>query len=85
MSSVRKLYIDSRHCEGSPSDFTFQLPQAVATDNTLGIVLSQLSMPNALNTVMANFNDMLYFGVDLVNMPGISQGTTTASSCGRRT
>ena len=58
--SVRKLYIDSRHCEGTPSDFTFQLPQAVSTDNTLGILLSQLSMPNAFNTVMANFNDMLY-------------------------
>ena len=74
MSSVRKLYIDSRHCEGTPSDFTFQLPQAVATDNTMGIVLSQLSMPSAFNTVMANFNDMLYFGLDLVNMPGIFAG-----------
>ena len=70
-SSVRKLYIDSRHCEGSPSDFTFQLPQAVSTDNTLGIVLSQLSMPNAFNTVMANFNDMLYFALDLQDQLGL--------------
>ena len=46
-SAVRKLYIDSRHCEGTPSDFTFQLPQGISTDNTLGIVLSRLSMPNA--------------------------------------
>ena len=70
-STVRKLYMDSRHCDGTPSDFTFQLPQGISTDNTMGIVLSQLSMPNAFNTVMADFNDMLYFGVDLVNVPGI--------------
>ena len=73
-STVRKLYIDSRHCDGTPSDFTFQLPQGVPTDNTMGIVLSQLSMPNAFNTVMADFNDMLYFGMDLVNVPGIFAG-----------
>ena len=73
-SAVRKLYIDSRHCEGTPSDFTFQLPQGVSTDNTMGIVLSQLSMPNAFNTVMADFNDVLYFGLDLANMPGIIAG-----------
>ena len=57
-SAVRTLYIDSRHCEGTPSDFTFRLPQGVSTDNTLGIVLSQLSMPNAFNTVMANFGEI---------------------------
>ena len=70
-SAVRKLCIDSRHCEGTPSDFTFQLPQGVSTDNTLGIVLSQLSMPNAFNTVMANFNDMLYFALDLQDQLGL--------------
>ena len=37
----------------------------------MGIVLSQLSMPNAFNTVMADLNDMPYFGLDLVNTPGI--------------
>ena len=73
-SAVRKLYIDSRHCEGVPSDFTFQLPQGVPTDNTMGIVLSQLSMPNAFNTVMADFTDMLYLGMDLVNIPGVFAG-----------
>ena len=56
---------------GSPSDFTFQLPQAVSMDNTLGIVLSQLSTPNAFNTVMANFNDMLYFALDLQDQLGL--------------
>ena len=40
----------------------------------MGIVLSQLSMPNAFNTVIADFNDMLYFGLDLVNMPGTFAG-----------
>ena len=73
-STVRKLCIDSRPCDGTPSDFTFQLPQGVPTDNTIGIVLSQLSMPNAFNSVMADFNDMLYFGLDLVNVPGIFAG-----------
>jgi hypothetical protein len=43
----------------------------VSTDNTLGIVLSQLSMPNAFNTVMANFNDMLYFALDLQDQLGL--------------
>ena len=40
----------------------------------MGVVLSQLSMPNAFNTVMADFNDMLYLGMDLVNVPGIFAG-----------
>ena len=80
-SAVRKLYIDSRHCEGAPSDFTFQLPQRVSTDNTLGIVLSQLSMPNAFNTVMADFNNMLHFGLDLENVPV----ATIECFCARRT
>ena len=53
-SAVRKLYFDSRHCEGTPSDFTFQLPQDLSTDNTMGVVLSQFSMPNAFNTVMTD-------------------------------
>ena len=38
----KEAYIDSRHRDGAPSDFTFQLPQGVSTDNTMGIVLSQL-------------------------------------------
>ena len=33
-----------------PSGFIFQLPQGVSTDNTMGIVLSQLSMPNAFKS-----------------------------------
>ena len=84
-SAVRKLYIDSRHCQGVPSDFTFQLPQGVSTDNTMGIVLSQLSMPNAFNTVMADFNDMLYFGMDLVNIPWVLRVATIGCFCARRT
>ena len=73
-ATARKLYIDSPHCDGTPSDSTFQLPQGIPAHNTMGIVLSQLSMPNAFNTMMADFNDMLYFGLGLVSTPGIFAG-----------
>ena len=58
----RKLYLDSRFAqEGLGSDITFQLPQQVVTTRGDAICVSGLTMPNVYQSVMAGFNDILYY------------------------
>ena len=65
MASIRKIFLDSRiNSTGTPSDFTTQLPQEIATRRTQGLVLGQFSIANVFTTVMSGYNDVLYYRLD---------------------
>ena len=55
MSLVRKIYIDSRTCSGNLADFTATLPEPIRADPTLGVILSQLTFVNNVETVMRDY------------------------------
>jgi hypothetical protein len=73
MSLVRKIYIDSRTCSGNPADFTATLPEPIRADPTLGVILSQLTFVNNFETVMRDYTNRLYFGIDLGDTNGLVQ------------
>ena len=88
MASIRKIFLDSRiNSTGTPSDFTTQLPQEIATRRTQGLVLGQFSIANVFTTVMSGYNDILYYRLDGNTMQTSSQARTTSSttSCGPTT
>ena len=65
MASIRKIFLDSRiNSTGTPSDFTTQLPQEIATRRTQGLVLGQFSIANVFTTVMTGYNDIIYYRLD---------------------
>ena len=65
MNSIRKIFLDSRiNATGTPNDFAVQLPQGIATRRTQGLVLGQFSIANVFTTVMAGYNEILYFRLD---------------------
>ena len=73
MASIRKIYIDSRFGIGPPNDFTVELPLQVTTTKEQGLVLGQFSIPNVFGSVIAGYNDRLYWRVDGVNAPNTIQ------------
>ena len=73
MSLVRKIYIDLRTCSGNPADFTATLPEPIRADPTLGVILSQLTFVNNFETVMRDYTNRLYFGIDLGDTNGLVQ------------
>ena len=73
MSLVRKIYIDSRTCSGNPADFTATLPEPIRADPRLGVILSQLAFVNNFETVMRDYTNRLYFGIDLGDTNGLVQ------------
>ena len=52
--STRKLYIDSRLCEGSTSDFVYQLRQSVECPQGTAALIDEVLCPNTFLTVDAN-------------------------------
>jgi hypothetical protein len=80
MSLVRKIYIDSRTCSGNPADFTATLPEPIRADPTLGVILSQLTFVNNFETVMRDYTNRLYFGIDL----GDRRRSSTGAAARRR-
>ena len=73
MSLVRKIYIDSRTCSGNPADFTATLPEPIRADPTLGVILLQLTFVNTFETMMRDYTNRLYFGIDLGDTNGLVQ------------
>ena len=69
MASIRKIYIDSKFGIGPPNDFTVELPLQITTTTEQGVVLGQFSIPNVFGSVMAGYNDRLYWRVDGVDAP----------------
>ena len=63
MTTIRKLFLDSRFGVGSAGDFTIELPLQVQTKKTEGLVLGAFSIANVFNSVQANYNDRLYWRV----------------------
>ena len=63
MTTCRKLFLDSRFGVGSAGDFTVDLPLQVITKKTEGLVLGAFSIANVFNSVIANYNDRLYWRV----------------------
>jgi hypothetical protein len=61
MATVRRLFLDSRFAEGTPGDFTFQLPRDVVTKRGQVLALGAISFPNHFETIGYGFNDILYF------------------------
>jgi hypothetical protein len=61
MSQVRKLYLDSRLAEGSGSDISFELPRQIPTRKGDAIALTGAGFSNVFQTIMAGFNDVLYY------------------------
>ena len=69
MASIRKTYIDSRFGIGPPNDFTVELPLQITTTKEQGLVLGQFSIPNVFGSVIAGYNDRLYWRVDGMDTP----------------
>ena len=63
MTTIRKLFLDSRFGVGSAGDFTIELPLQVLTKKTEGLVLGAFSIANVFNSVIAGYNDRLYWRV----------------------
>ena len=63
MTTIRKLFLDSRFGVGSAGDFTIELPLQVQTKKTEGLVLGAFSIANVFNNAQANYNDRLYWRV----------------------
>ena len=63
MTTCRKLFLGSRFGVGSAGDFTVDLPLQVITKKTEGLVLGAFSIANVFNSVIANYNDRLYWRV----------------------
>ena len=63
MTTIRKLFLDSRFGVGGAGDFTIELPLQVQTKKTEGLVLGAFSIANVFNSVQANYNDRLHWRV----------------------
>ena len=63
MTTIRKLFLDSRFGVGSAGDFTIELPLQVLTKKTEGLVLGAFSIANVFNSVTAGYNDRLHWRV----------------------
>ena len=61
MSSIRKIYIDSRHrSSGTPSDFNFQLAQSIEVpENTIAYV-DAVQVANTFETIQTGYNQKVY-------------------------
>ena len=74
-SGIRKLFIDSRiNTVGTPNDFTIQLPQMFPTTNTQALVLGQFSITNVFQSIMRDYNDILF-----LQIAGAQQAATIAA------
>ena len=58
------------------------LPEPIRADPTLGVILSQLTFVSNFETVMRDYTNRLYFGIDLGDTNGLAQPISTiACTC----
>ena len=51
MASVKKIYIDSRFCEGNGSRFSAELPETVSCSETCVAYITNVTFPIAWHTI----------------------------------
>ena len=88
--TTRKLYIDSRLCSGTGSDFVYNLAQSVECPQGTAALIDEVLCPNTFMTVDAN-RRYLYLkefpqttGTSFVPARSSQKGVTTASHLPRR-